>query len=61
MPSRVAFACHQLKWGQDFWQAAPLRPIMTAVATREATYAEATAAQDDDFWHAVSAELAQAA
>ncbi|MES2089524.1 MAG: hypothetical protein V4532_06045 [Pseudomonadota bacterium] len=61
MPSRVAFACHQLKCGQGFWQAAPLRPIMTAVATREATYAEATAAQDEAFWHAVSAALAQAA
>lgn len=58
MPSRVAFASHQLKWGPGFWQAAPFRPIMTAVATREATYAEAVSAQDDAFWPAVSDALA---
>ncbi len=61
MPSRVAFAIHQIKFGGGFWQSAPMRPIMIAVATQETTYAEATAAQDDDFWHAVSAALAQAA
>jgi len=57
MPSRVAFALHQLQWGQGFWQAAPFRPIMTAVATREATYAEAVSAQDEAFWPAVSEAL----
>jgi hypothetical protein len=57
MPSRVAFASHQLRWGAGFWQAAPFRPIMTAVATREATYAEAVSAQDEAFWPAVSEAL----
>lgn len=58
MPSRVAFATHQLKWGPGFWQAAPFRSIMTAVATSDATYAEAVSSQDDAFWPAVSEALA---
>lgn len=61
MPSRVAFASHQLKWGPGFWQAAPFRPIMTAVATREATYAEAVSAQDEAFWPAVNEAFAATA
>lgn len=61
MPSRVAFATHQLAWGQGFWQAPPFRHIMTAVATREATYAEAVSAQDEAFWPAVSEALATTA
>ncbi len=61
MPSRVAFAMHQLKWGPGFWQALPFHQLMRNVATQEATYAEAVSAQDEDFWHAVSAALTKAA
>lgn len=61
MPSRVAFAIHQLKLGEGFWQSAPMRPVMIAVATQETTYAEAVAAKDDAFWQAMAAEQAQAA
>lgn len=61
MPSRIAFAAHQLKWGKDFWHALPFHKIMRSVATQEATYADAVSAQDDDFWQAVTNALTKAA
>ncbi|MDI1258281.1 hypothetical protein [Aquabacterium sp.] len=50
MASRVDFAEHTARYGQEFWQAAQFHPLMTRVATREATYAEVAGAQTEEFW-----------
>lgn len=50
MASRVEFAHHSALYGKDFWQAERFHPLMTRVATREATYADVAGAQTHEFW-----------